>query len=65
MIAENWEVWFRKVKVNEWHVSWPANEKRYEDIYCRWNIAGVATLCDGNAMLLKSNSLRGLKGYRF
>jgi hypothetical protein len=48
------EVWSRKVKVDEWHVSWPANEKRYEDIDCRWNIAGVATLCDGNAMLLST-----------
>jgi hypothetical protein len=47
IIAENWEV-------DEWHVSWPANEKRYEDIYCRWNIAGVATLCNGNAMLLST-----------
>ena len=31
-----------------------ANEKRYKDVYCRCNIAGVATLCDDSAILLST-----------
>jgi hypothetical protein len=49
------------VKVDDWHVSWPANEMRYKDVYCRWNIAGVATLCDDNAILLANHCIRSLK----
>ena len=34
IIAENWVSWNSKVKVDDWHVSWPANEKSYEDVHC-------------------------------
>jgi hypothetical protein len=41
MIAQNWEVWSTKVKVDDWHVSWPANEKRYKRTYITGEILQV------------------------